>query len=108
MGAVFNSLSCYTSKPDFETNVSNILDGLSAVLTGNCLNYHVQNICEVIGIFVKCQYKYYSNRKIETEALQNFYNWITDKDEEFQQIIIRNIINRLNTIEYKNEDDLPF
>lgn len=108
VGALFNSLSCYTSKPEFETNVSNILDGLSTVLTGNCLNYHVQNTNEAINIFVKCQYRYYSNRKIEIRALQNFYNWITDKDEEFQKIIIKNIINRLNTIEYKIEEELPF
>ena len=81
---------------------------MGEILDNNCLNYRVDNTTHVIGIFVKSPYRYYSKRTIEVDSIQNFYSWIVDKEDSFQQIVVNNIINRLASIPVKIEEELPF
>lgn len=108
IGEIMNCLSTYSEKPVFETATAKIIAGMGEILDNNCLNYRVDNTTPVIGIFVKSPYRYYSKRTIEVDSIQNFYSWIIDKEDSFQQIVVNNIINRLASIPVKIEEELPF
>ncbi len=106
--SVYGVLAEFTEKPNLNLNVPNVLEGLQQLLESNCLNESVQNVSELIGIFVNSNYRYYGSRYVSVEAINKFYNWFVSKDETFQNIILKNIKNRLLSRPVKTEDELPF
>lgn len=109
ISSLCNCISVFTKKPVFVNNISNILLGLQTILEENCLNYHVENKVALIEVFVKSQLKYYPSRNIDVDVVQAFYDWLIAKDEQYQEIIIKNIRNRLaGSISVKIEEELPF
>lgn len=106
--SIYGVLAEFSEKPDLDLNVQDVLEGLKQLLESNCLNESVQNVPELISIFVKSQYKYYSTRYVDVEAINNFYNWFISKDEDFQKIILKNIRNRLLSRPVKIGEELPF
>lgn len=105
-----NSISAFTDVPKINITVEQLLNGLDELLKDNCLNTFVCNSKDLITIVVKSHYKYYPESKIEVEKIESFYKWLIDKDLEFQNIVLRNIVHRLKNIkvEYSDYDDLPF
>ncbi len=109
IGSLCNSISAFTKKPIFESNISSMLFNLQKILEENCLNYHIENTVSLIEIFVKSPLRYYTNRKIDVTVVQSFYDWLISKDEQYQEIVIKNIHNRLTgSISVKIEEELPF
>lgn len=106
--SVYGVLAEFTEKPNLNLNVPNVLEGLQQLLESNCLNESVQNVSELIGVFVNSNYRYYGSRYVSVEAINKFYNWFVSKDEIFQNIILKNIKNRLLSRPVKTEDELPF
>jgi serine/threonine-protein kinase len=106
--SVYGVLAEFTEKPNLNLNVPNVLEGLQQLLESDCLNESVQNVSELIGIFVNSNYRYYGSRYVSVEAINKFYNWFVSKDETFQNIILKNIKNRLLSRPVKTEDELPF
>ena len=86
-----------------------MLFNLQKILEENCLNYHIENTVSLIEIFIKSPLRYYTNRKIDVTVVQSFYDWLISKDEQYQEIVIKNILNRLiGSISVKIEEELPF
>lgn len=106
--SVYGVLAEFSETPNIELNISNVLEGLQQLLESNCLNESVQNVTELLGIFVKSGYRYYNTRYVDVEAICNFYNWFISKDEAFQNVILKNIKNRLLSRPIKVGEELPF
>ena len=106
--SVYGVLAEFSETPNIELNISNVLEGLQQLLESNCLNESVQNVTELIGVFVKSGYRYYNTRYVDVEAIYNFYNWFISKDEPFQKVILKNIKNRLLSRPIKVGEELPF
>ncbi len=108
ISSVMNCISTFVGKTEIEENLTTFLNGLKCNLEANCFNYHIENIPNLLNVFIKGQYRYYKQREIEVKTVQDFYDWLIDKEENYQNIVMKNIVNRLSSIEVKYEDDLPF
>jgi serine/threonine-protein kinase len=106
--SIYGVLAEFSETPNIEQSVSNVLEGLQRLLESNCLNETVQNVTELIGVFVKSGYRYYNTRYVDVEAIYIFYNWFISKDEAFQNVILKNIKNRLLSRPVKVGEELPF
>ena len=91
----------------FQNNITNILSGLEEVLEENCLNYKIENIGKFIKIFVLCDFTYYENN-IDVEDVQKFYNWLIQKNDNFKNVILKNILSKLSRIKIDDSVFLPF
>ena len=106
VSSLLNIIADYSEQAQLESNISKILEGLSAVIENNCLNYKIENTEQLIQVFVKNRCSYYPSKQFDTEVLTVFYEWFAEKDESYQKIVIQNINNRL--IKIKVEEPLPF
>ena len=106
--SIYGVLAEFSETPNIEQSISNVLEGIQQLLESNCLNESVPNVSELIGVFVKSGYRYYNTRYIDVEAIYNFYHWFVSKDEAFQNIILKNIKNRLLSRPVKVGEELPF
>lgn len=91
----------------FEKKITNILSGLEEVLEENCLNYKIENIAKFIEIFVLCNFTYYE-KNIDVEDVQKFYNWLIQKNDNFKNVILKNILSKLSRIKIDDSVFLPF
>ena len=91
----------------FQNNITNILSGLEEVLEENCLNYKIENIVKFIEIFVLCDFTYYE-KNIDVEDVQKFYNWLIQKNDNFKNVILKNILSKLSRIKIDDSVFLPF
>ncbi len=108
---LINSLSSYSEPFRMEENIAKILADLQTIINNNCFEDIIVSNSNLISIFVKCPYKYFKYVNIATIDVINFYNWISNKDEQYQQIILNNLRIKLQTIETKveyDDTDLPF
>ena len=106
--SLYGVLAEFSEKPNLNLSIPYVLEGLQQLLESNCLNESVQMVSELIGIFVKSGYRYYNTRYVDVEAIYNFYNWFISKDEAFQNVILKNIKNRLLSRPVKVGEELPF
>lgn len=106
IGALMYCISKFTGAPEIETNKAKLIEGLYGVLEANCLNYNINNVSALVRVMVHSGYRYYTRREIEVSIVQNFYDWFINKDEAFQDIVMKNMVNRLLSIEV--EEELPF
>lgn len=106
VGSLTSIISNYTERPKIETNKNKFIEGIYEVLENNCFNYDINNICSLLNVLVHNHYRYYSNREMAVSTVQNFYDWFISKDEGFQDIVMKNIVNRLRAI--RVEEEIPF
>ena len=105
------TISCYTDIFKIETDIGKILKSLSEVINTNCFEDVIVSNSALINVFIKSPYRYYKNIEIKTKYIQNFYEWISAKDEKYQQIVLNNLKLKLQTIDTKietDDDNLPF
>ncbi len=105
------SISCFTDTLKMETDIDKILKSLGEVISNNCFEDIIVSNNALVSVFVKSPYRYYKNVEISIIDVENFYEWISSKDEKYQQVVINNLKLKLQTIETKieiDDDDLPF
>ncbi len=105
---LLNCIEYCASQPYFETTPSTIIEGIESVLNDNCFNYEISRNNVLISVFLKTDYSYYTSRTINVQTVQNFYDWINNKGEDYQQVVVKNLINRLSSIKVRIEEKLPF
>lgn len=108
MDRLINCIHWYDEKVQVEKNLYNILSGINEILELNCFDYDIQDNSKLIEVFVKSKFTVNEKKKIKVESVNNFYHWILSKEASVQEIIIKNIVNKLNTIRIIDVDNLPF
>ena len=107
--AVMSCLSCFKEGRTFVTDIQKFKDNIHAVIQRNCFENIVQNPNDLVSIVIKGNYKFYTQRAISCEVVTAFEKWYNSLSEDWQRLVLNNIIAKLSVvkIEYA-DDDLPF
>ena len=107
--AVMSCLSCFKEGRAFVTDIKDFKDNIHAVIQRNCFENIVQNPNDLVSIVVKGNYKYYTQREISCEVLMSFEKWYNSLSEDWQRLVLNNIIAKLSVVKIEYVDDeLPF
>jgi len=107
--SIFNHLRCFTAEKKFINNIGEFKERLSDVITKNCFEDNLQNICSLISSVVTCSYRYIPTKEVKLKIVTDFYEWLSRLSESSQQLVVNNIIAKLSIIEEDDQDDeLPF
>ena len=77
----------------------------------NILEEYIQNVAELLRVFMSHSYTYYINRSIEVQTVKDFYQLLLSLSQRKQQILLDNLHNRLSTLQThppQDIDDVPF
>ena len=109
---LYNSITKFTSEPEYKYNVEEIRASLERVVKISSLENYVQRNNDVISCFVKASFKYNQRSTIKSVELINFYRLFVSSNTSKQSIIVNSIIARLKNVpvEIDNDpfEDLPF
>lgn len=107
--AIMTCLSCFRENRTFVTDIKEFKDNIHAVIQRNCFENIVQNPNDLVSIVVKGNYKFYPQREIPCEVVTAFEKWYISLSEDWQRLVLSNIIAKLSVVKIEYEDDeLPF
>lgn len=107
--AVMSCLSCFNEGRSFVTDIKEFKDNIHTVIQRNCFENIVQNPNDLVSIVVKGNYKYYTQREIPCEIVIAFEKWYNLLSEDWQRLVLNNVIAKLSIIKIEHADDeLPF
>ena len=107
--AVMSCLSCFKEGRTFVTDIQEFKDNIHAVIQRNCLENIVQNPNDFVSIVIKGNYKFYTQRAISCEVVTAFEKWYNSLSEDWQRLVLNNIIAKLSVVKIEYADDeLPF
>ncbi|HSH36620.1 hypothetical protein, partial [Schnuerera sp.] len=79
------------------------------LLRKNSLETFIQGNEALINVFVPGGYNYNTAQDIEVETVKDFYKFLINLSDMKKKVVIDNIYTKLNTINYKIDDDnIPF
>ena len=107
--AVMSCLSCFKEGRTFVTDIQKFKDNIHAVIQRNCFENIVQNPNDLVSIVIKGNYKFYTQRAISCEVVTAFEKWYNSLSEDWQRLVLNNIIAKLSVVKIEYADDeLPF
>lgn len=107
--AIMTCLSCFKESRTFVTDIKEFKDNIHAVIQRNCFENIVQNPNDLVSIVVKGNYKFYTQREISCEVVTSFEKWYNSLSEDWQRLVLNNIIAKLSVVKIEYADDeLPF
>ena len=108
--ALANQINHYTEKYSPINNSTVTLFNLAELIRCSSLEICIQDNSQLIGCFISGGYNYNKQKKVEVQAVIDFYGLVTSLSSVKQKILFDNIYNRLSTINIKidYEDELPF
>lgn len=107
--AIMSCLSCFKESRTFVTDIKEFKDNINAVIQRNCFENIVQNPNDLVSIVVKGNYKFYTQREIPCEVVTEFQKWYNSLSEDWQRLVLNNIIAKLSVVKIEYADDeLPF
>lgn len=107
--AVMSCLSCFKESRTFVTDIKEFKDNIHAIIKRNCFENIVQNPNDLVSIVVKGNYKFYTQREIPCEVVTAFEKWYASLSEDWQRLVLNNIIAKLSVVKIEYADDeLPF
>ena len=107
--AIMTCLSCFKESRTFVTDIKEFKDNITAVIQRNCFENIVQNPNDLVSIVVKGNYKFYTQREISCEVVTAFEKWYNSLSEDWQRLVLNNIIAKLSVVKIEYADDeLPF
>lgn len=107
--AVMSCLSCFKEGRTFVTDIQEFKDNIHAVIQRNCFENIVQNPNDLVSIVIKGNYKFYTQRAISCEVVTAFEKWYNSLSEDWQRLVLNNIIAKLSVVKIEYADDeLPF
>ena len=107
--AVMSCLSCFKEGRTFVTDIQEFKDNIHAVIQRNCFENIVQNPNDLVSIVMKGNYKFYTQRAISCEVVTAFEKWYNSLSEDWQRLVLNNIIAKLSVVKIEYADDeLPF
>lgn len=94
-----------------EKESSVIIEKLRVILRDNSLEEYITHVENLISIFVKSGFKYYSNRRIEVYKVKEFYDFFVSKPDAIKEIILNNLYGRIGNVPIMDStiaNELPF
>lgn len=107
--AIMACLSCFKESRSFVTEIKEFKDNIHTVIQRNCFENIIQNPNDLVSVVVKGDYKYYPQREISCEVVTAFEKWYDTLSDDWQQLVLNNIIAKLSVVKIEYADDeLPF
>lgn len=106
---LYSCISDFSKKPSYNTEKI-FISKLEKVLRENMFEDYVQNNSALIDCVVQGGgYSFYGEQEIvKVDDLKKFIEWFKCHNGESREIIVANIINKLNKIKIIEEYDVPF
>ncbi|WP_165352731.1 protein kinase [Loktanella sp. IMCC34160] len=107
-------ISTVGSDARFERDADKITADLSNLYRNSMLEEFLPAPNQLVKIFVKGEFRYWTNRSIEVRAIQDFLEFIRSLPTEKRVVVVENIIARLEACErtkpseYDLDDEIPF
>lgn len=106
---LYLKINYFTSYLEPINNTKTIIDSLADLLRKNSLETFIQGNEALINVFVPGGYNYNTAQDIEVETVKDFYKFLINLSDMKKKVVIDNIYTKLNTINYKIDDDnIPF
>jgi serine/threonine-protein kinase len=112
MSQIVDIYSSIEPKSKYVNDIDQLIVELEDVLKPNILEKYVQNNPDLSKLFIKGNYKYFSNRMVSVYYLKEFILLLKSSNPEKKNILRLAIINRLRTIKKEanivSVIDIPF
>lgn len=107
---IYESLMAYKMERKFNYDVQSFAYKLDNAIEQNMFEECIQNNSQVISSIVVGGYRYAPNKEIPCQVVKDFLKWFKKSTKESQQLILKNLINKLSNIGvvFEPDDDLPF
>lgn len=108
---ICDAISVIHDKLVVEYDDAIIIEKMRAVLRDNCLEEYITKPSQLISCFIKSNYRFYSNKRIEVEDVKKFFDFFTSQAENMRKIILDNLYGRMDKIEVQYnifDGELPF
>lgn len=96
-------------------NSCNLIDDRQAILSNlqqliRCSNLeeYIQDNSMLINCFVKGNYTYFREKNISVSMVIKFYEFLSNLNNDKQDIVFDNLRTRLKAVKVKRDEDLPF
>ena len=106
MNAVANRCSDST----IALSEENVLSGLDSIVEENYYAEWIQNVPNLISIFISGNYRYHTKAKISTEVVRDFRQWFGRVPSRTKDVILKSLRARLKLVAIFDsiEDSMPF
>ena len=110
---LFDLISSVDSSVNYERDPDKILNGLELIYRQSMLEENVHNSSKIASIFIKGSFRYWTNKKVNTETLSDFLSMLKSLPSDKRSVVLENIVNRLDSIKktYSENDldeEIPF
>ena len=107
--SLFAAILNFTQEPEFETDISTIINNLADIISKNCFEDDIQHVENLISVFVVSGFRY-NEYYVSTDGVKNFYEWFCSLDLRMQKLVLDNLSYKLTQKEVKKNpmDDIPF
>lgn len=106
--AIMTCLSCFKKSRTFVTDIKEFKDNIHTVIQRNCFENIIQNPSDLVSVVVKGNFKFHTNREISCEVVTAFEKWYESLSEDWQRLVLNNIIAKLSVVKIDYDDELPF
>ncbi|WP_079214537.1 protein kinase family protein [Herbaspirillum robiniae] len=104
VSSIEKSAKYYSDAVEIQTRLENCFKKVM-------LEEHVPSPPLVVNCFVQGQYRYFQQKNLPVSSLKNFLNLLRSSSREKQNIIVANILTRLDSVSRHDQiidDDIPF
>ena len=105
---ILSKLVYYKGEKIFRKNIDGIIRELNLVVKENILEDFIQRNEKLISVFVNSAYIYRDKIDIPYKTVTDFYNWFINISEEYQKLVVNNLVVKLSKVKLEPDIDIPF
>ena len=108
--SLMNAVANRCSDSTIALSEENVLSGLDSIVEENYYAECIQNVPDLISIFISGNYRYHTKTKISTEVVRDFRQWFGRVPSRTKDVILKSLRARLKMVAIFDpiEDSMPF
>ena len=108
--SLMNAVANRCSDSTIALSEENVLSGLDSIVEENYYAEWIQNVPNLISIFISGNYRYHTKAKISTEVVRDFRQWFGRVPSRTKDVILKSLRARLKMVAIFDpiEDSMPF
>ena len=107
--SLMNAISNRRSDSTIALSEENVLSGLDSIVEENYYTEWIQNVPNLISVFISGNYRYHTNAKITTDVVRDFRQWFGSVPSRTKGIILKSLRARLQMVAILDPiEDIPF
>lgn len=107
--SLMNAIANRSSDSTIALSEENVLSGLDSIVEENFYVEWIQNVPNLISIFISGNYRYRTNAKISTEVVRDFRQWFGRVPSRAKGIVLKSLRARLKMVTiFDPIEDIPF